>query len=254
MKKQRIKAQFQTIKSESYANSEALFDGEVGLPNYNLSIVKVFHRFLVADRNTRDVSETSRVLDFGAGGGHLAEIFKNRFKITPICIEIDPELILILSSKKYENFKGLSEVQYKISSIYCSNVLEHIADDSMALEEMANKLSQNGRLAIYVPALMFLYSELDSKAGHFRRYSKKELISKVSKAGFTVEECFYNDSLGVLASLLLKIIGYRNQFKLGAGKSLVFYDRVVYPVSRLLDIIGFKHLLGKNLFILAVKN
>jgi predicted SAM-dependent methyltransferase len=58
--------------------------------------------------------------------------------------------------------------------IYSSNVLEHIEDDSRALNEMFAKLQINGKLAIYVPAFMFLFSDLDIKAGHFRRYSKKE--------------------------------------------------------------------------------
>lgn len=243
----------QTGQSQSYANRDALFDSEKGLPKYNASIVKSFHDFFVSPSDCLEFIKPQTTLDFGAGTGQLADIFKSRYGITPICVEIDPELFQVLLGKRFECLQSLKNLEFPVSMIYSSNVLEHIEDDSSALNEMFAKLQKNGKLAIYVPAFMFLFSDLDVKAGHFRRYSKKELISKVSDAGFTVESCFYNDSLGVLASLVLKLFGYRNKINLGSGNSLVFYDRVIYPISQFLDKIGMNSIIGKNLYIFAIK-
>lgn len=106
---------------------------------------------------------------------------------------------------------------------------------------------------IYVPALPFLFSDLDISVGHYRRYSKKGLIQRVTEAGFEVENCYWNDSLGILATLVVKILGYRGKLNLGDVKSMYIYDRVFYPISKFLDLILFKHLIGKNLLLTAKK-
>ena len=48
--------------------------------------------------------ETGDILHFGAGGGHLADIFKSVHQIKPICLEIDPELseVLIKNLSSFE--------------------------------------------------------------------------------------------------------------------------------------------------------
>ena len=251
MTKSKKSLNFQSVKSTSYSNQEALFDGENGLPKYNLSIVKAFYDFFIQDGSKQGKIES--ILDFGAGGGHLADIFKTKHDVKPTCVEIDPELCRVLAKKNYQVLIDLQNLNHPLFMIYSSNVLEHIENDSETLKEIYTKLEKNGKLALYVPAGMFLFSDLDVKAGHFRRYGKKELIKKVRDSGFTVEKCFYNDFLGVPASLVLKVFGYRNKLNIGDGKSLVFYDQIIYPVSQVLDRLGMKYIIGKNLYIFAVK-
>ena len=112
-------------------------------------------------------------------------------------------------------------------------------------------LTTEGILAVYVPALPFLFSQLDHKVGHFRRYTKRELESKLLNSGYEVEKIEYVDSLGVLAALLTKAIGYKNQAGLGSTRSLLIYDKVIFPISKVLDQMFMKHVLGKNLFVRA---
>jgi len=111
-------------------------------------------------------------------------------------------------------------------------------------------LKPGGIIGIYVPALPFLFSNFDREVGHFRRYKKRELIKLVKLAGFEIENCYFNDSIGVIASLVVKIFGY-NKEKFGSKKSLILYDKYIYPISKILDKIIFKHLIGKNLFLFA---
>jgi SAM-dependent methyltransferase len=73
-------------------------------------------------------------------------------------------------------------------SIVCLNVLEHIEDDLFALEQMRDSLAPGGSLALLVPAHQLLYGAFDRAVGHYRRYAKRELASKLEKTGFTVRE------------------------------------------------------------------
>jgi hypothetical protein len=112
-------------------------------------------------------------------------------------------------------------------------------------------MQPGGKIGIYVPALPILFSDLDRNVGHFRRYRKKELIHKVRSAGYEIQSCYFNDSVGVLASLALKVLGYKNKSGLGSKESLFFYDRFVYPISKILDRIFLRYVIGKNLFLFA---
>jgi hypothetical protein len=65
------------------------------------------------------------------------------------------------------------------------------------------------------------------------------------EVGFEIERAEYADSLGFFVTLLYKVIGSRAG-DISSG-SVRFYDRVVFPLSRLLDRVGLSRLFGKNL-------
>lgn len=83
----------------------------------------------------------------------------------------------------------------KIDSIVGINVLEHIQDDSQLLAEFKNRLNENGRLLLIVPAHRVLYGTLDKRLQHYRRYSKAELTTKLKNAGFLIEKLEYMNFL-----------------------------------------------------------
>lgn len=66
------------------------------------------------------------------------------------------------------------------------DVLEHIEEDELVLQQMAQALRPNGGLLITVPQHRTLWSVIDEQAMHKRRYTRAELTSKVEKAGFKV--------------------------------------------------------------------
>jgi 2-polyprenyl-3-methyl-5-hydroxy-6-metoxy-1,4-benzoquinol methylase len=88
-----------------------------------------------------------------------------------------------LTEKAPEEF-----VAAPFDSVVCLNVLEHIEDDLFALEQMRDSLAPGGNLALLVPAHQLLYGEFDRAVGHFRRYSRHELSTKLKKTGFAVRE------------------------------------------------------------------
>ena len=110
-------------------------------------------------------------------------------------MEIDPKLIEILKSKGFQTYTDISLIPGLFNSVYTSNVLEHIENDTDTLVSIKKKMLPGALLVIYVPALPFLFSEMDAKVGHYRRYTKKELLEKVSQAGFGIRDCYYNDCL-----------------------------------------------------------
>ncbi len=244
------KVSLQTDSQKIFSGTQQLLDREGGLAGYNLDVVKKLATGLGMSKS--HVGGGSSVVEFGAGTGTLAEVWRSEFGIDPICIEIDPELIKILKAKGFITSESTGNISSEISFIYTSNVLEHIEDDVNALIKIRERMQQGGKIAIYVPAFPMLFSDHDRSVGHFRRYEKKELVHKVKIAGFEIEKCFYNDCIGFLVSLSLRLFGYKNKLGLGSKKSLLFYDEYVYPVSKILDRIVFKHVIGKNLFLFAV--
>ena len=241
----------QSSESQSYTGTQELRDSEVGLVGYSTEIVRKF--FSMMNLENRIILEKGSILEFGAGTGFLADIFKSRFHIEPECIELDPDLVSIIKSKKFKCFQFLEETPQKYSAIYTSNVLEHIEDDSAILKELFNSMAKGGVIGIYVPAHPFLYSTMDKDIGHVRRYTRSDLRNKVEAAGFTIQSLTYDEFIGFFASIFVKIVGYKNGANLGSKNSLLFYDKVIYPISKILDSVGFRFIIGKNLILIAGK-
>ena len=66
------------------------------------------------------------------------------------------------------------------------DVLEHINEDEVVLSQMYRAVRPGGGILLTVPQHDFLWSYTDEHACHVRRYSAKDLVAKVSAAGFSV--------------------------------------------------------------------
>ncbi|MFN0088229.1 MAG: class I SAM-dependent methyltransferase [Blastocatellia bacterium] len=87
-------------------------------------------------------------------------------------------------------------------TVVCLNVLEHIENDQFALEQMRDVLEPGGKLALLVPAHRLLFGEFDRAVGHYRRYQRRELTEKLSRAGFVVRERKFFSMLAALPWLI----------------------------------------------------
>jgi len=230
---------------QEYTGIKELEMNEMFLKNYNNDIVKKIS-------SVRRGSNIEKILEFGAGLGTLATIYHNIFGIKPICIEIDPILKKNLEERGFTVFSDITETNHKFNLIYTSNVLEHIEEDQLILNNLYEKLENGGVLSIYVPAFKFLYSHMDKKVGHIRRYTKKDLFTKLNISGYKIIKFNYCDTLGFFAWIYEKY-NKKNVNCEQSSKKLKIFDRFIYPVSRILDEIGFKYLFGKNILIIARK-
>jgi len=66
------------------------------------------------------------------------------------------------------------------------DVLEHIDEDGVVLQQMFQALKPGGGVLLTVPQHRFLWSIVDEYSFHKRRYTSNELITKVKDAGFQV--------------------------------------------------------------------
>jgi SAM-dependent methyltransferase len=205
-----------------------------------------YNRFLL-DLIARH-STGGRVLDFGAGNGTFARPCRER-GMDVTALEPDARLQTLLQEAgvpAVADVAALPDAAFDYA--YSLNVLEHIGDDVGALRGLLAKLRPGGRLLVYVPAFPVLYTSMDAKVGHVRRYTLGTLSANVRAAGFLVHDVRYADSLGFLATLVFK--GLDN----GRGDVnrplLRLYDRLVFPLSRAVD--AFTHRwFGKNLVLVA---
>ena len=239
---------YQSDSQFSYNGKFELEIGEESLKKYNLSVVRKI-KMGIDGASNQDYSD--KIFEFGAGIGVLAKIWRTEFKISPTCIEIDSRFVEELKRSGFEAYKSLNEVNKIYDACYSPNVLEHIEDDVYALKEIKKFLSPGGILVIYVPALPILFSGLDTKVGHYRRYTRKELVKKIKQAGYDVQDIYYNDCVGVLATLITKTFGFNSESGFGSSKSLQIYDKYLLPLSNILDSLIMKRIIGKNLLVIA---
>ncbi|MHB1205258.1 MAG: class I SAM-dependent methyltransferase [Rhodospirillaceae bacterium] len=113
--------------------------------------------------------------------------------------------------------------------VVCADVVEHIADDQAALNNMAAMTAAGG--AVVVATLQGRMRRFETDIGHMRNYAKGELAAKMTAAGLTVDKViewgfpFYSP----LYRDLLEVIGNRGTIgAFGTGKKLM--SQLIYMV------------------------
>ena len=86
------------------------------------------------------------------------------------------------------------------------DVLEHIPDDVRALQIVNRKLKPGGRIALSVPAYMWLSGQQDIVNQHCRRYTLTELRRKLEAAQFNVERITYFNTFLFLPIAVVRLI------------------------------------------------
>jgi SAM-dependent methyltransferase len=192
----------------------------------------------------------ARVADFGAGSGTFS-LPLTRQGVDIVAIEPAAALETRLRRAGVRTCRDASALtQASLDLIFTFNVLEHIADDRAALQLLADKLRPGGKLLVYVPAHRILFTAMDRKVGHLRRYHRGELTTLVTAAGLRIDRVRYADSLGFFVTLLYRAL-HRGDGSINR-RALRLYDRLIFPLSQLLDVV-LGRWCGKNLLLLATK-
>jgi SAM-dependent methyltransferase len=129
------------------------------------------------------------------------------------------------------------------------NVLVHIEDNDSALTELMQILKPGGHLLLFVPALQFLFSDIDELHGHYRRYHLKTLTDLLEQKEFQIRSRQYFDLASVLPWWLINTVSRKNAFD---PNMVSFYDQFVITESRFLE----KRIsppIGRNIIIVAEK-
>lgn len=151
-----------------------------------------------------------KVLDIGTGLGNIVHLY-NKPSIDQVVMSDYSEEMLAYLDVRFQDNPKYSSVQLDISQplsnqnleeefdvITCINVLEHIEDDQLALQNMHKMLKPGGCVLLMVPALQALYGTLDSLVDHYRRYQYDGLKKLFEHCGYGIERLHYMNLFGVV--------------------------------------------------------
>jgi len=137
--------------------------------------------------------EARSFLDFGGGTGYWLEALADR----------QPEAALFGTDLSIDSLHVMKRRLGERATVFHTDaesipfedhfdvigsfdVIEHIDDDVGVLKTLKRPLKKGGGLMVTVPQHPCLWSTLDTKTGHKRRYAGNELARKVSEAGYDV--------------------------------------------------------------------
>lgn len=149
------------------------------------------------------------ILDAGCGGGATLETLRKYGR--PRGMELSEEAVLYNRERGREVVQGSIErmpfADNSFDLTLALDVIEHVPDDLLALEELSRVLRPGGSLLVTVPALAMLWSAHDEANGHYRRYTVGSLRGRVERAGFEVVLATYFNTFLFPAILGARMIG-----------------------------------------------
>jgi SAM-dependent methyltransferase len=139
-----------------------------------------------------------QILDVGCGTGATMGFLEKCGQVTGIDVS--------LKAMRYCRAQGRSRLcladgaslpfaERSFDLVTALDLLEHLEHEASGLEEIRRVLRYGGRMVLFVPAFMFLWSDFDRFSGHHRRYTRGQLRQRVEEAGFEVVKISYFNTL-----------------------------------------------------------
>jgi 2-polyprenyl-3-methyl-5-hydroxy-6-metoxy-1,4-benzoquinol methylase len=157
-----------------------------------------------------------RVLNAGCGSGELNTLLARHESWQIDAIDIDSKAVhLSQHTKETQKLVNVTISQVGIEDhpgcnydvIISNDVLEHIHDDKLAIQKLADMLKPDGLLYVSVPALQWLFGYHDEMLGHYRRYNKRTLTERLSSHFDISRYRYFGGTLlpiAILYSLMLR--------------------------------------------------
>lgn len=144
-------------------------------------------------KDLRTANNDLRILDVGCGTGANLEMLKQFGESEGV--DVSDDALEFCRKKGLKVHKGLAEelpfADETFDLVTALDVVEHLDDDVAGLKEMYRILKKGGKTLIFVPAFMWLWGVQDDISNHRIRYTKKEIVERLEKAGFTIERATY---------------------------------------------------------------
>ena len=212
--------------------------------NYNSSIVDSFAPYI-----------GGTVLEVGIGHGNFAKLLA-RYADNYIGVDIDPVLVEHAQAANPANSYIVADITSSdlipataslgIDTVLACNILEHVAEDGLAVHQLLRVLPKGGHLLLYVPAFVALYNAMDRLAGHYRRYTRGTLAALVpADLGHLVRLDYVNPIGGLgwwVNGLLRPKLSDLDQ----VNGQIALFDRYIQPISQRLSPL-FSRVFGQSI-------
>ena len=137
--------------------------------------------------------QNPNILDVGCGTGANLEMLAQFGESEGV--DVSDDALEFCKAKGLKAHKGLAEsLPFEDESfdvVTALDVVEHLDDDVAGLKEMHRVLKTGGKTLIFVPAFMWLWGVQDDISNHRIRYTKKQIVERLNKAGFEIERATY---------------------------------------------------------------
>lgn len=222
----------------------------IGENNFTYKIIlKILNNYL---------KPTQDVLDIGCGAGTLSYYLAQ--KTHSVC-GIDISELAIDKCNETKKSLDLKNIEFKVMNfpyeipkkkydlIICFEVIEHLQEDELALEQIYSLLNPNGLLILSTPSLnaplhrLGYTKEFDKKVGHLRRYTENELVKMFRSAGFSILSVKKTE--GIIRNFL-----FLNSV---AGKAIRFIKFFLVDILLFIDHISLTLFGESDIFIIAQK-
>lgn len=153
------------------------------------------------------------LFDVGGGNGYVARaIQESGLEV----VLVEPGLAGVRNASKrgirkvvHATMEDAGVLAETLPAVGLFDVVEHVQDDAGFLREVNRLMVPGGRVYVTVPAHQWLWSDEDTLAGHWRRYTVRTLRRLLENAGYTVEfaTCFFG--FLPLPILFRRVVPYR---------------------------------------------
>jgi len=145
------------------------------------------------------------------------------------------------------------DLRKKYDCITCLDVIEHIDEDKLSIENVLKKLEKGGKAIFTVPAYKFLRWHHDVTAYHKRRYTLKWFKNVIENVWWEIEYISYYNFFLFPIALLFKYINKKNNNM--NSRLSGFINKLFYKIFRSeFRFIRRKIVLPFGLSIIAVVN
>ncbi len=142
--------------------------------------------------------DSPQILDIGCGTGATMGFLERYGQVTGI--DVSAKAIRYCQAQDRSRLcladgASLPFADRSFDLVTALDLLEHLPQEARGLQDMWRVLKTGGRMILFVPAFMFLWSDFDRFSGHHRRYTRRELRRRVEEAGFDVVKISYFNTL-----------------------------------------------------------
>ncbi|TPV33858.1 class I SAM-dependent methyltransferase [Paucihalobacter ruber] len=244
-------------------NSEIAFNENDPVGETTLTVISEAHQFNNWMYQTIKPFIKGNVLEIGSGIGNISKLVLNDgYNLMLSDIRQVYCNKLIKEFEGHQNYSGIIQMDLtdsnfeekfkshlrKYDTVFALNVVEHIKNDSLALQNCHKLLKDSGHLIILVPSYQKLYNKFDEQLGHYKRYNKSTLSKLFKENKICIIHKQYFNFTGIFGWYITGSLFKKDAIP---GGQMKLYNAMV-PIFKVVDKIIFNRM-GLSTIIIGKK-